>query len=175
MRSPAFTVYRYKKHRYSVISQADGIYQLVSFLMGNARSRAKSEDMTERLSAVVSVEMPTKNAPPKYLLVDRQGNMADITSLVQEAHDAPEESETYPKGYRHDPVPFGSYKGGRWEHRRCRSWYKNCRNSNIPEFARYVRCKARIAVPANTWDMAEKYRCTSKCWKDQTKRKHQWK
>ncbi|MBO6163842.1 MAG: hypothetical protein J6N77_02210 [Lachnospiraceae bacterium] len=72
--------------------------------------------------------------------------------------------------YRRDPVPHtGRYRSD-IHCRNVRCWFRSYRADRIPEYQKYVRKKAMVP---NMWDL-EPWENTSRSWKENTKKRHQW-
>lgn len=96
----------------------------------------------------------------RYAIVDDKGNFRDYYSLV----------EKYRKRHK-----YGHYKYA--VQVRMPKYVSELRNSITPEESRELKENYGYTLPSktvNSWDVSSHYKI-SRCWKDQRKRKHQWK
>lgn len=96
----------------------------------------------------------------RYAIVDDKGNFRDYYSLV----------EKYRKRHK-----YGHYKYA--VQVRMPKYVSELRNSITPEESRELKENYGYTLPSktvNSWDVSFHYKI-SRCWKDQRKRKHQWK
>ena len=117
-----------------------------------------------------------------YRFVDADGRVTDPRIFEDEIMNRFVASEGMRKrkrrrsaehGFRKDPIPYTG-KGKKMKRRRYRTWFRNRRLDLIPEYGGYVRKKAVVKDGWDDWDGVP-FRRVSKSWKDNSKRRRQWK